>query len=81
MVAPGCSVTAFDLPEQLVEERDATQLPVTDVQPAALLHGDRPVYRTVLDLLELLRAQPAIVERGTRAPRVARAQQGPITSA
>jgi hypothetical protein len=66
---------ALDLGEQLVEEREAAQFPVGhDVQPAPFLERDRLVDGAVFNLLELLRFQPARVERGPGLEEMARAQ-------
>jgi hypothetical protein len=66
----------FHVPQQVVEEREPAQLAVVDdVEPAALLHGDRLVDRAVLDPLEFGVVYPARRQRGPRLREVARAQQ------
>ena len=55
------------IPEQVIQEGEAAQLPVVDhVEPAALLHRDRLVDRAILDPLEFLHVHPAGRQRGTR---------------
>ena len=67
---------SLHVPEQMIEEGKAAQLPVVDhVEPDGFLHRDRLVDRAVLDPLELLVADPAVSQRGTRLREVTRTQQ------
>src|SRR5580700_2416244 len=66
----------FHVPEQVIEEGEATQFPVVDdVQPDPFLHRDGLVDRAVLDPLEFLVADPPGGQRVARLGQVTRTQQ------
>ena len=66
----------FHLCEQVIEEPESSQLAVAHyIQADALLKCDRSVDGTVLDLLELGRAEPSVLERLPRLDQVGGAQQ------
>src|SRR5580704_259786 len=65
--APGISTTPLHVPEQMIEEGEAAQLPVVDdVEPDTLLHRDGLIDRAVLDPLEFLVADLPGGQRGAR---------------